>query len=88
LINTESVPEINRLQPLDPAEHSGLPLLRITREQDTDLPLNEIQKRHIIRTLNKYNGNISLSAKALGIARNTLYRNIEVFKIDCSTFDQ
>ncbi|MZQ97158.1 MAG: PAS domain S-box protein [Acidaminobacter sp.] len=88
LINTESVPEINRLQSLDPVEHSGLPLMRLSREQDADLPLNEIQKRHIIRTLDKYNGNISLSAKALGIARNTLYRNIEVFKIDCSTFDQ
>ncbi len=54
---------------------------------DQDLSLSEVQKRHIQQTLIKYNGNISLSAKALGIARNTLYRNIEALGIECSEFE-
>lgn len=52
--------------------------------EDQDLTLGELERQHILRTLTKYHGNISLSAKALGISRNTLYRSIETHHIDCS----
>lgn len=87
MINTESVPELTSHPTTDAVTKKRLPILSDLSLQETDVPLSEIQRRHIIRTLGKYNGNISMSAKALGIARNTLYRNIETFKIDCSIFE-
>lgn len=38
--------------------------------------LAELEQRHILRVLDKYNGNVSSAAKALGIGRNTLYRKL------------
>lgn len=53
---------------------------------EIDFNLENIEKEHIIKTLIFFNGNISNSAKALGLGRNTLYRKIDKFKIDCSEF--
>ena len=43
--------------------------------------LETVEREHICRTLQYYNGNISNSAKALGLGRNTLYRKIEKYGI-------
>jgi PAS domain S-box-containing protein len=53
-----------------------------------ELSLEHIEKNHIIKVLRKYSGNITHSAEALGIGRNTLYRKIEKYEIDCSKFEQ
>ncbi len=89
IINTEAMPaSLEAAQPngAAPAEIPSLQFAWMPGEEDVSL--NEVQKRHILHTLIKYNGNISLSAKALGIARNTLYRNIEAHGIECSEFEQ
>jgi len=56
--------------------------------KDVILPLDEVERQHIIKALDTYNGNITLTAKALGIGRNTLYRKIDYFKINCSETGQ
>ncbi len=43
--------------------------------------LEEIEKEFIKRTLEYYNGNISLTSKSLGIGRSTLYRKIEKYSL-------
>ncbi|MDD2481633.1 MAG: sigma 54-interacting transcriptional regulator [Lutispora sp.] len=47
---------------------------------ESDFNLENIEKEHIVKTLRRFNGNITNSAKALGIGRNTLYRKIEKYK--------
>lgn len=54
---------------------------------EVDFNLENIEREHIIKTLRIFNGNISSSAKALGLGRNTLYRKIEKYKINCSEFE-
>lgn len=84
IINTEMMPLLHAKD--DSQKERGL-----TRKPDPrqlDITLSEMQRRHVEWTLEKYKGNISLAAKALGIARNTLYRNIEIHNIDCSKYEQ
>jgi DNA-binding NtrC family response regulator len=45
------------------------------------MTLEEMEKEMIIKTINKYNGNISKVAKSLGLSRGTLYRRLEKFDI-------
>ncbi|WP_461205369.1 sigma-54-dependent Fis family transcriptional regulator [Clostridium sp. DL1XJH146] len=45
------------------------------------LNLKEVEKKHIKRVLDKYNGSVALSAKALDIGRNTLYRKIKEYDL-------
>ena len=56
--------------------------------KDEDLSLEYIEKNHIIKVLTTHSGNITHSAEALGIGRNTLYRKIEKYGVDCSEFEQ
>lgn len=42
-----------------------------------DISLEAMEKIHIKKVLDKYQGNVSLAAKALDIGRNTLYRKIK-----------
>jgi len=51
-------------------------------ETFTELSLEEIEKRHIAQTLSKYFGNITQTAKSLGIGRNTLYQKINKHNIN------
>jgi DNA-binding NtrC family response regulator len=44
--------------------------------QDT-FNLDEIEKRYILRAINKNNGNITRAAKDLGITRTALYRRLD-----------
>ncbi len=53
---------------------------------EVDFNLEHIEKRHIIKTLRVFNGNISNSAKALGLGRNTLYRKIDKYRINGGVF--
>jgi sigma-54 dependent transcriptional regulator, acetoin dehydrogenase operon transcriptional activator AcoR len=48
------------------------------------LSLEEVEKRHITNVLNEAKGSISIAAKVLGIGRNTLYRKIDKYNIECS----
>lgn len=43
--------------------------------------LEQVERRTIVRTLNIMNGNISKSAKSLGIGRNTLYTKLKKYDI-------
>jgi two-component system NtrC family response regulator len=45
------------------------------------LTLDELEKRSILQTLEKFNGNLSQVASALGISRAALYRRIEKYDI-------
>ncbi|MEN1760463.1 sigma-54-dependent Fis family transcriptional regulator [Anoxynatronum sibiricum] len=50
--------------------------------------LEEMERRHIERVYQSYNGNVSLAAEALGIGRNTFYRKAKKYQIDCSKTKQ
>jgi transcriptional regulator of acetoin/glycerol metabolism len=50
--------------------------------------LEEVEKDHIIKVLESTSGNVSLAANILEIGRNTLYRKIDKFKINCSSMEQ
>lgn len=50
--------------------------------------LEHVEKEHIIKVLKMCEGNMTLSAKNLGIGRNTLYRKVKKYNIDCSEFEQ
>ncbi|WP_394697573.1 helix-turn-helix domain-containing protein [uncultured Sunxiuqinia sp.] len=43
--------------------------------------LNELEKHHVLQILDKYNWNISVSAKALKIDRVTLYNKIKKYNL-------
>ena len=45
------------------------------------MTMDEIEKEMIIKTFNKYKGNISKIAKSLGMSRATLYRRLEKYAI-------
>ncbi len=44
--------------------------------------IQEVEKSYIINSLEKTGGNISQSAKELGLGRNTLYRKMKAYNID------
>jgi transcriptional regulator of acetoin/glycerol metabolism len=46
------------------------------------LPLAEVERRHILEVLSACHGNRSAAAKALGIDRKTLYRQLKRFEIE------
>lgn len=50
--------------------------------------LEGMEKRHIEKILKKVDGNISLAAEVLGIGRNTLYRKIKKYHIDCTKMER
>jgi len=77
ILNTESITNINKK-----SQHS---IQKDTfPEQDvSSLTLEDIEKSHIAKVLKSFDGNISNAAKALGIGRNTLYRKIDKYNIDC-----
>lgn len=49
--------------------------------------LEAIEKIHIINILNEVEGNISIASKILNIGRNTLYRKLQKYEIDCSKIE-
>jgi len=82
IINTEEIPEHFK------CNDNTLETSECIEIEQRDLSLDNMEKKYIIKALKKYNGNITLSAKALSIGRNTLYRKIKKHNIDCSEFEQ
>ena len=67
-------------------EESDLPpeILRHVASTDLDeslLPLAEIERRHILRVLERLGGNRRATAAALGIATNTLWRKLRAYAV-------
>ena len=57
-----------------------LPLNKETVTDSND-SLQEVEKKYVLQTLNKYNWNISQTAKALKVDRVTLYNKIKKYKL-------
>jgi transcriptional regulator of acetoin/glycerol metabolism len=45
------------------------------------MTLEEIEKRMILKTIDRYRNNLSKVAKSLGLSRGTLYRRLEKYGI-------
>lgn len=75
IVNTESIPPGYFGQ-----EVRGEEILLNSSHDCLNMEYNE--KEHLVRVLKKYNGNITQSAQALGIRRNTLYSKIKKYEID------
>jgi len=93
MINTEALPDIIGEKKTATARKPEIELKRSARsaiqdELERDLSLEALEKEHIIKVLELYQGNITKSAKALGIGRNTLYRKMENYGIKSSTIEQ
>lgn len=65
----------------DKAEVGDVPLFQHIPEQG--ITLRQAECELIRKTLEKYNGNKSLTAESLGISRKTLYEKIERYRIAC-----
>ena len=53
-----------------------------TAAGEVDLPLEELEKRHVIRVLAHSDGNRSKAARILGISRATLYEKLHKYGLD------
>jgi DNA-binding NtrC family response regulator len=49
---------------------------------DADLPLAEVERRHIARALAHHRGNRSRTARSLGVSRTTLYEKLSRYDLD------
>nr|WP_319001922.1 sigma 54-interacting transcriptional regulator [Clostridium algoriphilum] len=58
-----------------------------TIKLDTNLSLEMMEKLHISKVIKQVKGNMTLAANILKIGRNTLYRKIEKYNIDCSKIE-
>lgn len=73
IINTETIPgEIN----------PEIPVKEGSTEINATLTLAKVEELHIRSTLEECSYNISKSSELLGISRNTLYRKLELYKIN------
>ncbi len=79
VINTETVPvdyfKQGEYDPVFEMNENSLDM------DNTALDIDSMEKKHVIKVLERYKGNISHSAKALGIRRNTLYNKIKKYDI-------
>lgn len=80
IINTESIP-------MNLEAKNSNTCQNLMGFDEEDMKLDFVEQQHIIKTLKKYKGNITTVSKVLGIGRNTLYRKIEKYDIDCSKFE-
>ena len=58
-----------------------------TIEINNNISLEAVEKLHIIEVLESTSGNVTLAANILEIGRNTLYRKIDKYNIDCSNME-
>jgi DNA-binding NtrC family response regulator len=75
VIELESLPE-----ELFQTQYRSTP--ETTRSIDEVQPLDEVEKAHILKTLQKLNGNKLLTAQQLNIATTTLYRKLRRYGIE------
>lgn len=76
LINTEEL-HINFGNKVEEVQKSIINL-------NSNISLEAVEKQHIIEVLESTSGNVTLAANILEIGRNTLYRKIDKYNIDCS----
>jgi two-component system response regulator HydG len=55
---------------------------RDARDPEVELPLEEIERRHILRVLEHHQGNKLAASQALGIDRKTLYRKLMRYGVE------
>ncbi|MFM2247543.1 MAG: hypothetical protein RL071_3617, partial [Pseudomonadota bacterium] len=55
------------------------PPLRAAEAEPELLPLDVIEKRHILAVLRALGGNKAQAARVLGVGRKTLYRKLELW---------
>ena len=68
--------------PVPDVARTGLtPALGAGAVEPQELTLAEVERRHILRTLERHRGNRTQAAKSLGIGRNTLVRKLKDFGI-------
>ncbi|MEY8304618.1 sigma-54 interaction domain-containing protein [Anaerosalibacter bizertensis] len=77
IINTGSIKILDKLQ-FNTVEPTPIKSEEI---DEIIFTLETVEKKYIEKALNKFDGNISQTAKALGIGRNTLYRKIKKYSI-------
>jgi DNA-binding NtrC family response regulator len=53
----------------------------VVQSDDSDVTLNELESRHILRVLRRENGSVDRAAKVLGVSRNTLYYKVRKHRI-------
>ena len=75
IINTESIPSMYFGEEINAREEA---LIDFNNEA---FSLEYVEEQHIIKTLKKFKGNITTTADALGIRRNTLYCKIKKYNI-------
>jgi transcriptional regulator with PAS, ATPase and Fis domain len=81
MLNTGSIEDIKMKNEKVPPDDS------VKEIGEVDFNLENIEREHIIKTLRIFNSNISNTAKALGMGRNTLYRKMNKYNINCSDFE-
>ncbi len=68
-------------QSLVPMHFPGLNGVHVSNDNETCVEnLHEMEKRHILKILKKYNGNKKLASEALGMSFSNLYRRLQQFK--------
>jgi PAS domain S-box-containing protein len=93
MVNTESIPEglmkaEGNMEGKAQTNPNRLEQATTGEVIEESLNLEFMEKKHILKVLNLYSGNITLCAKTLGIGRNTLYRKMEKYGIQCSEIEQ
>jgi DNA-binding NtrC family response regulator len=73
-LSVEDLPERIR-------DYRGAPI-STGRDPVVDLPLEEIERRHILRVLEAHDGNKLAASASLGIDRKTLYRKLLRYGVD------
>ncbi len=80
VVNTIDDEEIIKYEHLPKYVKSSYPVEEKFEKSEL-LSLDEIERKAILNTLQKVNGNMSKAAKILGIGRSTLYRKLEKHKV-------
>lgn len=77
IINTEKIP-------ITLNANDATRVIENVNKKTNLLTLEELEERYIREILHKHQYNITLAAKILGVGRNTLYRKITKYNIECS----
>jgi DNA-binding NtrC family response regulator len=72
-------PEIASMAPEGPSRPE--PQSPLTMDDNTIVPLSELERRAIAHALKVTGGNVTRAARALGIGRATMYRKLDRFKM-------